>query len=98
MIFRMISIRKFFLLYLILVGFGASAQTLTSGGKLKPEQAIMDVRHYTIALNLDFNQRSIEGYTTIDVIMIQPTKVLLFDLLDSLNVHEVLVNGSKQSF
>ena len=34
------------------------AQTLTSGGKLKPEQAIMDIRHYTIALNVDFNQNN----------------------------------------
>ncbi len=75
-----------------------NAQTLTSGGKLKPEQAIMDVRHYTIALNVDFGQRSIDGYTTIDVIMAKPTNVLLFDLLDSLNVHEVLVNGTKKNF
>lgn len=50
---------------------------LTSGGKLKPEQAIMDVRHYTIALNVDFNQHAIDGYTTIDVIMAKPTSVLL---------------------
>jgi len=73
-------------------------QTFTSGGKLKLEQAIMDVRHYTIALNVDFNQRSIDGYTIIDVIMAQPTKVLLFDLLDSLGVREVLVNNRKQPF
>jgi len=73
-------------------------QHLTSGGKLKPEQAIMDVRHYTIALNVDFNQRSIDGYTTIDVIMAQPTHVLLFDLLDSLNVGQVLVNNKKAPF
>jgi len=58
----------------------------------------MDVRHYTIALNVDFSQRSIEGYTTIDLVLSQPTHVLLFDLLDSLNVHNVLVNGKKQAF
>jgi aminopeptidase N len=74
------------------------AQNITSGGKLKPEQAIMDVRHYTIALNVDFNQKSIAGYTIIDVIMAQPTKVLLFDLLDSLNVSQVLVNNKKEPF
>lgn len=73
-------------------------QTFTSGGKLKPEQAIMDVRHYTIALNVDFNQKSIDGYTIIDVIMAEPTKVLLFDLLDSLGVREVLVNNKKEPF
>ena len=91
--------RKIFIIVLFgLFGSQLHAQTLTSGGKLKPEQAIMDVRHYTIALNVDFNQRTIEGYTTIDVIMTKPTNVLLFDLLDSLNVHSVLVNGSKQPF
>ncbi|HVW94982.1 MAG TPA: M1 family metallopeptidase [Mucilaginibacter sp.] len=74
------------------------AQTLTSGGKLKPEQAIMDVRHYTINLALDFKQKSIDGYAVIDVIMAKPTHVLLFDLLDSLNVKQVLVNNKKQPF
>jgi len=83
---------------LMAVAILSKAQGLTSGGKLKPEQAIMDVRHYTIALNVDFNQRSIDGYTTIDVIMAKPTNVLLFDLLDSLNVRKVMVNGSDQPF
>ena len=91
---------KTFLLvsFLLLSVIEINAQTLTSGGKLKPEQAIMDVRHYTIALNVNFNQRSIEGYTIIEVIMAKPTHVLLFDLLDSLNVHSVLVNDKKQAF
>lgn len=74
------------------------AQTLTSGGKLKPEQAIMDVRHYTISLAIDPAQKTIDGFTTIDVIMQKPTKVLLFDLLDSLNVSKVLVNGKAEKF
>jgi len=71
---------------------------ITSGGKLKPEQAIMDVRHYTIALNIDFKQHSIEGYTIIDVDMAKSTNVLLFDLMDGYNVHSILVNGKKQAF
>jgi aminopeptidase N len=92
---------------LIIVAFAtlfvaAHAQTkdsvLTSGGKLKPEQAIMDVRHYTIALNVDFNQHSIDGYTTIDVIMAKPVKVLLFDLMDGYTISSVFVNGKKQAF
>ncbi len=90
--------RKLFTLFLCLLGIQLHAQVLTSGGKLKPEQAIMDVRHYTIALNVDFNRKSIDGYTIIDVIMAQPAKVLLFDLLDSLNVATVLVNGKKEPF
>jgi aminopeptidase N len=91
--------RKIIALFALLLTTQLHAQqTFTSGGKLKPEQAIMDVRHYTIALNVDFEQRSIDGYTTIDVIMAQPTKVLLFDLLDSLNVSKVLVNNKKVPF
>jgi hypothetical protein len=83
-------------LCLLASGFGAQAQT--SGGKLKPEQAIMDVRHYTIALNMDFAKKSIDGSTVIDVIMAQPTKVLILDLMDSLHVSAVSVNGKKETF
>ena len=82
----------------VLFLYPSFAQELTSGGKLKPEQAIMDVRHYTIALNVDVKQKTIDGYTTIDVIMAQPTHVLLFDLLDSLTVSQVLVNNKKEAF
>ena len=90
--------RKILILISILLISKSYAQELTSGGKLKPEQAIMDVRHYTIALNLDFDQKTIDGYTTIDVIMAKPTHVLLFDLLDSLKVKQVLVNNKKEAF
>jgi aminopeptidase N len=83
---------------ILLFSLSSTAQQLTSGGKLKPEQAIMDIRHYTIALELDLEQKSIAGYTTIDVNMLQPTKVLLFDLMDSFLIKNITVNGKKQSF
>ena len=79
--------------------FPVTAQKrLTSGGKLKPEQAIMDIRHYTIALDLDIPKEHISGYTIIEVNMLQPTKVLLFDLLDSFTIHQITVNGKKKPF
>jgi len=84
--------------FIIISGALRAQQHLTSGGKLKPEQAIMDIRHYTIALDVNFEQKSIDGYTTIDVIMAQPTHILLFDLLDSLDVKQVLVNNKKEPF
>ena len=90
--------RKLITLLAFLISHHLHAQELTSGGKLKPEQAIMDVRHYTIALNLDFKQRTIDGSATIDVITAQATHVLLFDLLDSLKISQVLVNNKKQPF
>ena len=90
--------KSLFILLFAVTAVGAKAQTLTNGGKLRPEQAIMDIRHYTIALNVNFEQKSIDGYTTIDVIMAQPTRVLLFNLLDSLGVTKVLVNNKQESF
>ncbi|TFF35639.1 M1 family metallopeptidase [Mucilaginibacter psychrotolerans] len=78
----------------------ASAQKskITSGGVLKPEQANMDIRHYNIALDVNFEHKTIDGYATIDLLLAKPTHALLFDLLDSLNVSAVLVNGKKEPF
>ncbi len=91
---------KFIMAFLGISFFlSAAAQSqFTSGGKLKPEQAIMDIRHYTIALDLDIPKQYISGYTLIDVNMSQPTKVLLFDLLDSFTIHQITVNGKKENF
>ncbi|HLK29399.1 MAG TPA: M1 family metallopeptidase [Puia sp.] len=90
---------KAFLLCLVFTTCLAHSQsTFTSGGKLKPEQAIMDVRHYTIALDVDIAKKFIGGYTIIDFNLSQPTNTLLFDLLDSFNVQNVLVNGKKAAF
>jgi aminopeptidase N len=88
------------LLALLFTGqlFAQKMHTLTNGGKLKPEQAIMDVRHYTIALNVDIAQKSIDGYTTVDVMMSKPTHLLILDLLDSFKVSKVLVNNKPEAF
>jgi aminopeptidase N len=84
-------------LFLALVT-NACTQTLISGGKLKPEQAIMDVRHYTIALAVNFTEKSINGYTTVDVIMEKPATTVLLDLMNDLTVTNVLVNNKKAAF
>jgi mannonate dehydratase len=72
---------------------GVSAQMPTYGGKLKPEQANMDVRHYTIDLALDIPDQSIAGYTTIQCVLKEAAPSLLFDLMDSMKVSAVTVNG-----
>lgn len=75
--------------------FISAAQNLKSGGKLNPEQAIMDIRHYTVALTLDPQQQTIDGYTEIDLILSQPAKRLLFDLTQLMQVKKVWVNGKE---
>ncbi len=83
---------------LVIITTSSFSQNLTSGGKLKPEQAIMDVRHYTINLSVNIAEKSISGYTIIDVIMAQPANTLLFDLMNDLTVQSVSVNGKPASF
>lgn len=85
-------------LFLLLSCTTGYTQSLTSGGKLKPEQAIMDIRHYTIALQVDIANKSISGYTTIDLILSQPAPLLLFDLMDDYTVQKVWVNDKPATF
>ena len=49
------------LLFLSLVGSGQTIQRWNSGGKLNPLQANMDIRHYTISLDVDIAHQSING-------------------------------------
>lgn len=79
--------------FLLLISFYSVAQNLKSGGKLKPEQANMDIRHYTIALNVDPDKKTITGYTEIDLDLLKAAPNVLFDLWHGLNVTKVWVNG-----
>lgn len=76
----------------------ANSQNLKSGGVLKPEQAIMDIRHYTIALEVDPNSQSINGYTEIELNLSKPTNFLLFDFWHGLTISQLWVNGKTQKF
>lgn len=71
---------------------------LSSGGRLKPLQAIMDIRHYTIALDVDITKQTINGSTDIDIILSQNTDTLLFDLVHLLTVSKVKVNNKDVKF
>ena len=54
---------------------------LTSGGKLIPQQAIMDIRHYTIALEVDMVKKSINGATEVSLNLSKKTDTILLDLI-----------------
>ena len=89
--------RNLFVLFLF-VSITATSQNLKSGGILKPEQAIMDIRHYTVALDVDPNEKSINGYTEIDLNLSKATDILLFDFWHGLTISKILVNGKEQKF
>jgi aminopeptidase N len=90
--------RLILFLFFSLIALSQSAQNLKSGGVLKPEQAIMDIRHYTVALDVDPEQKTINGYTEIDLNLLKPSDILLFDLWHGLTISKVWVNGKIQTY
>ncbi len=70
---------------------------MSSGGKLKLLQANMDIRHYTLALDVDIPNEAISGYAKIDFILEKPTDTLLFDLVHLLDVTKISAAKKKVS-
>jgi len=71
---------------------------LSSGGKLKPLQAIMDIRHYDINLDVNIEQRTIQGNTIVTLNLSKQTDTILLDLVHLLKVTKVLVNKKEVRF
>jgi len=90
--------RYILFILLSLSAAGGFGQNLRSGGALKPEQANMDIRHYTISLDVDPVQKSIKGFTEIQLLLNAPASVMLLDLWHGLRVEEVRVDGTKVAF
>ena len=65
-----------------------------SGGKLKPEQANMDIRHYLMRLNVDPAKKSIDGSVAITMMLEKPAPVILLDLVNRFTITSVTVNGN----
>ena len=71
---------------------------LSSGGKLNPLQANMDIRHYTLSLSIDISKESINGFTDVDVLLAKTTDTLLLDLINLYEVSSIAVSGKEQKF
>ncbi|HEV7330573.1 MAG TPA: M1 family metallopeptidase [Flavisolibacter sp.] len=88
----------FLSLFFLALSITGLSQNLRSGGVLKPEQANMDIRHYTIALDVDPAAKTINGYTEIRLNLLQPSDRLLLDLWHGLTISQVWINGKAQPF
>lgn len=92
------------LVLFLIVSTTASAQKdrdisyMTSGGKLNPLQANMDIRHYTLSLDVDIPNQSIAGYVEIDVVLLRPTDSILLDLVHFLTVTKISSAKKKINF
>ncbi|MDA0987142.1 MAG: M1 family metallopeptidase [Bacteroidetes bacterium] len=71
---------------------------LTSGGKLLPLQANMDIRHYTISLEVDMVNHSINGSTEISLNLYKKSDTILLDLIHLYTVTKIKVNNKTASF
>ncbi len=71
---------------------------LTSGGKLHPLQAIMDIRHYTIKVEVDLAKQSISASTEVSVNLSKKTDTILLDLIHLYAVTKVKVNNKVASY
>jgi aminopeptidase N len=65
---------------------------LTSGGKLLPLQAIIDIRHYTIALDIDIKNQSINGFVEVTLNLSKKTDTILLNLVHLYTVTKISVN------
>jgi aminopeptidase N len=90
--------KKPIFILLLLIPVLSFSQNLKSGGVLKPEQAIMDIKHYTVAMDVNPETQTIDAWTEIDFILSKETSLLLFDFWNGFTVKNVLVNNKKQSF
>ena len=87
-----------FLCSLASLGQTRDISKMGSGGKLNPLQAIMDIRHYTINLDVNIEQRSIKGSAEIRLNLSNQTDTLLLDLLDGMLVTKIKVNKAAVQF
>ena len=85
---------KYFILCLLLFGF-LTAQDLhskitSSGGELLPEQAAYDVKFYELNLRIEPGTKSISGYTTVEVIVVENLSVFVLHLSNNFTVDSVV--------
>jgi len=66
---------------------------LTSGGKLHPLQAIMDIRHYTINLEVDLVKQSISGSAEVSINLSKKSDTIFLDLIHLYSVTKVKMNN-----
>jgi len=80
------------------MGQGRDINYMSSGGKLNPLQAIMDIRHYTIALDIDIPSKSFKGNVEVEMLLSAASDTILLDLVHLLIVQKIKVDGKVVSF
>jgi aminopeptidase N len=93
--------KSIILLGLLLASLILNAQnpeTWISGGKLSPLQANMDIRHYTLSLDIDIANQAINGFVETELMLNHKTDTILFDLIDRFEVKRIRVGKELVNF
>jgi len=93
--------KSIILLHILFVGLALHAQKAqqwNSGGKLNPLQANMDIRHYTLSLDVDMAKQTINGFVETDLILSHPADTILFDLIDQFEVKKIMIEKKLGNF
>lgn len=91
---------RFLIIFVGFISFTTlkAQQKQISGGPLKPEQANMDIRHYTVSLEVDPNTQSYGGFTEIKLGLTASSQDMIFDLSSNFTVSALTVDGKKTPF
>lgn len=99
------SMKSILLLFLTqcIVGLSLHAQKtdigkLSSGGKLKPLQANMDIRKYSINLDVDIAQKFIKGNTSVQLLLQNAADTILLDFINYYQIEAIKVDGKSAAF
>lgn len=94
--------------FLLLISYVATAQPLnkkekftrqdTLRGSIGPERAWWNVLHYAISVKPDYNNKTIEGSSTIRFNVIKPGKKMQIDLQEPMQVDKILYNQSSLKY
>jgi aminopeptidase N len=71
---------------------------LSSGGKLKPVQANMDIRKYILNLDVDIANKFIKGNTTVYLQLKNAADTILLDFIQHFTIESIKVDGKTVSF
>ena len=71
---------------------------LSSGGKLKPVQANMDIRKYILNLDVDIANKFIKGNTTVNLQLTNAADTILLDFIQHYNIESIKVDGKAVLF
>jgi aminopeptidase N len=86
------------LLLFVLMSVFIQAQDIVSGGLLKSNQAVFDVLHYSIMLDIDMAQKSIAGNTIVKINIKETTPEISFDLINVYSVKNVWIDKTNVDF